>query len=411
MRRMADSETSEVHHAGVGVCGGVCDAGVGVCGGVCDIKCVGTMGAGCVGSEVLQLQRGAARLSRVADFQGSSDLGERSHLVDLMDTSNKISNKIRKSMRGSLPPRMAVGIREAELIKIGSLKMYTLEQVPNLVECRQSEEQTENEGSGTMATRSARKKAKLLARENLVNNTKERREDSHEDRGFTSLHVQRGHSRGPGELTLADSVMADGISLLDRVKDGLPGLESENSSGGNTSVSDQWFNGKMSDEWFVKRMLLIDHEDDRHRRDWSMKTSELKKGRNRYEDLWREWVAGKEYSNLEIYPYSPACCFGMNVSSDADIEDQRGNALLYLELLKSYVSNWTRRQGRHPVALVGFSGAGLMVRGFLWMGIRCIMVDIEEQKAAPIGDDCLFVRHDVMAMDLSKMQVDLIQHE
>lgn len=55
------------------------------------------------------------------------------HLVGFMDTPNKI----RKPVGGSLPPPTAVVNREAELIKMGSLKMYTLAQVPHLVECRQ----------------------------------------------------------------------------------------------------------------------------------------------------------------------------------------------------------------------------------------------------------------------------------
>ena len=118
---------------------------------------------------------------------------------------------------------------------------------------------------------------------------------------------------------------------------------------------------------------------------------------------------GVPFSNVDAYPYKPACRFGKNISSDADIELQRDRALRYCELLRSYVIWWTTHEERHPVALVGFSGTGLMVRGFLWMGIRCVMVDIEEQPAAPIGEDCVFIKHDVLKMDMAKMDVDLIQ--
>jgi hypothetical protein len=214
---------------------------------------------------------------------------------------------------------------------------------------------------------------------------------------------------GPGEVLTQDRSTRSWVDLVTRVKDGLPEMLEANSSGGKTSVSSEWFRGMMTEQWFEEKLLLVDHEDDRSRRDWSKKKSELKKGKNRYDWMWEEWMKGVPYSQVERYPYNPACQFGQNISSDTEIEEQRDRALRYCELLRSYVSWWTKAEERHPIALVGFSGAGLMVRGFLWMGIRCVMVDIEEQPSAPIGEDCIFIKHDVLKMDMSMMEVDIIQ--
>ena len=74
---------------------------------------------------------------------------------------------------------------------------------------------------------------------------------------------------GPGVLMLSDSVGADCLSLENRVTNGL-GAGATFQVGGETSSSDQWFCGKMSNHWFLDRLWLIDHEDNRCKRDWSL---------------------------------------------------------------------------------------------------------------------------------------------
>ena len=88
---------------------------------------------------------------------------------------------------------------------------------------------------------------------------------------------------------------------------------------------------------------------------------------------------GVPYTDTDDLPYTPKCRFGERVSSNRDVERQRLLTLAYCQLLKSYTEVWSRIHGRHPVAGVLFSGAGIMVRGFLWMvmmnkpllGLRC----------------------------------------
>ena len=199
------------------------------------------------------------------------------------------------------------------------------------------------------------------------------------------------------------------LSLWQRIGDALPGVSEPELQKPGTCTSSDWFCGKMDDEWFQKHLLEIDHSDDRARRDWSKKDSEVNKGPNRFAAQWKEYVEGKPYTHPEDLPYKPDCDFGLNVSSSSEFERQRYLTLVYCELLRSYTEVWTKIKGRHPVAAVLFSGAGIMVRGFLWMGVRCAMIDYEDQKDAPIGEDCLFVRADVKKLDASKLEVDWVQ--
>ena len=395
---MVNSETSEVRQSAQGVCGGVVLCGTnGVCG---KIEKRG-------GPSVTQLYDGIPECEKAGGGAGENGQQEdlicpasrreptptRSEVVMQKDGANSLKLRafdeqrdkldkeniydMKKSVRGSLPPRTAVNNREAELNRIRLKKLYALGQVSCLGECRQLEEQ----------------KGKVAGEAGVEESI---------SRCFSLM-------RGPGKLMIPDSVKADQTSLVDRVRLGLPEMGGVSVKGGTTCVSSQWFCGKMSERWFEKMLMEVDHDDDRVRRDWSLKASERKKGKNRYAGRWAAWMAKVEYQGKEEYPYSPACRFGKNVSSNKEIELQRQKALVYCELLRSYVEWWTRRESRHPVALVGFSGAGLMVRGFLWMGVRCIMIDIDDQIAAPIGEDCVMIQHDVLKMELGKMEVDLIQ--
>ena len=216
-------------------------------------------------------------------------------------------------------------------------------------------------------------------------------------------------SEGAGAAWLPDTVSADHMSLFQRISSALPGVEEKGSEPVGSSTSNDWFHGKMSPEWFDKHLVQIDHADDRFRRDWSTKDSEKLKGPNRFAKQWQEYMAGMEYSTPEDLPYTPACNFGKNLSQSCDFERQRLLLLAYCEFLKCYSEVWTKLHSRHPVAGVLFSGAGIMVRGFLWMGVRCIMVDYEAQKDAPTGDDCLFVQSDVKLVDAKQLEVDWIQ--
>ena len=216
-------------------------------------------------------------------------------------------------------------------------------------------------------------------------------------------------SRGPGEPWLSDTAVADSLSLRQRVKEAFAVVPESDPEHLGSSASCDWFHGKMSTEWFQKHMIDIDHSDDRFRRDWSTKESESKKGPNRFAKQWAEYMDGRCYTDPDDLPYSPACEFGKNLSQDCDFERQRLLMLSYCEFLKCYAEVWTKIHSRHPVAGVLFSGAGIMVRGFLWMGVRCIMVDHDAQKDAPVGDDCLFVRADVKELDVDQLNVDWIQ--
>jgi hypothetical protein len=215
-------------------------------------------------------------------------------------------------------------------------------------------------------------------------------------------------SEGPGISCLENSV-DDDISLWDRVAEAVPEGGHEATVEAKASGSDDWFCGKMSDHWFKANMSEVDHRDDRVRRDWSLKVSEGKKGPNRFANQWSEFMAGIPYTDPTALPYTPKCGFGELVSSDAEIEKQRALCLAYCELLRSYSALWTKTMNRHPVAGVLFSGGGLLARGFLWMGVRCILVDICDQPEAPVGSDCVSVKCDVMKMDIRKLTVDWIQ--
>ena len=185
-----------------------------------------------------------------------------------------------------------------------------------------------------------------------------------------------------GEPWLEDTALQDEFSLWERVKLSVPGIDEPHGTTTGTSGSDDWFHGKMPISWFHKYLVCVDHSDGRSRRDWSKKESEICKGPNRFAKQWAQFMSEDEYSDTADLPYDPDCQFGRNVSSDRDIQRQRSLALAYCEYLKSYIQVWTKLHGRHPVAGVLFSGSGIMVRGMLWMGIRCIMIDYDPQLDA-----------------------------
>ena len=101
--------------------------------------------------------------------------------------------------------------------------------------------------------------------------------------------LQMSHKEG--DLWLPDSEEADHISLWSRVATALPGTDEPPPTRPGTSCSNDWFNGKMQRSWFDTHLVQIDHSDDRFRRDWSLKASEIPKGPNRFAKQWRQYVA------------------------------------------------------------------------------------------------------------------------
>ena len=105
-----------------------------------------------------------------------------------------------------------------------------------------------------------------------------------------------------GELWLTDEEMSKDVSLWERAEFSVPGLNLPPPTPNTASCSDQWFCGKMSAEWFQKHVESVDHDDDRARRDWSKKESELKKGPNRFAPQWKEFMEGKMYQDPDCLP-------------------------------------------------------------------------------------------------------------